>query len=132
MSDWTTLFQWTGWASFGTVVVALLTLWLKDRWERGKLGVEQAKVAVSAKAVEMTAAEVVIHERTADATILEMMTTTYQGLISTLKEQVDDLEERLGKVEGREQECLKRVEVLETDQDRLQAALWRLRNPNNG
>lgn len=112
--------------------MALVTLWAKDRADRRMLGVERDKVAVSARGVEVSAASVVVQERTADASVLDAMTRSYQGLIAAQKDRIDGLEGRLRAVEDREQHCLKRVDDLEAEQGRLQAALWRLRNTGNG
>lgn len=93
--DWGAVLQWTGWASFGGIVVALVTLWAKDRADRRTLGMEREKIAVSARGVDVSAASVVVQERTADAGVMETMTRTYQGLLAALRARVDELEARV-------------------------------------
>ena len=126
MGDWTDLVQWGGWAGLGGIIVSLVTLWVRDRWESRKLGVEQAKVGVQARTVDVAAAEVIVKEQVADAGLFEIATRAYRELIVALREEVDELRERIVGLETREKECQEQVAALQAEVGRLQAALWRI------
>ena len=135
--DWLTVaLQWAGWGGLCAAGAALL----RDRWARQS---EREKTVVSARQVEVTATEVEVQERSADAGVFDTALRNYHELVEMLRSEIDAREEqhqadlerittRVAALEAENVHCNEKVATLQREVERIAAENYQLRQRLGG